>query len=82
MSKKSIPYLSKYELASLFAERAVEIANGDPITIKNPDTINPIEIAKLEYYAGKSPKKIVRKWADGTVEVWSLNELINNYDTV
>jgi DNA-directed RNA polymerase subunit K/omega len=79
MSKKSIPYLTKYELAAIFAERAVEIANGDPITIKNPDSTDPIEIAKLEYYAGKSPKKIVRKWPDGSVEIWSLNELINNF---
>lgn len=73
--RNTIPVITKYELAALLAIRAAEIADNQPITIRNPDTTNPAEIAQLEFDAKKSPKKIKRMWPDGTVEVWSLNEL-------
>jgi len=72
---KSLPIITKYELAALLAERVTEIADDQPITIKNPGTTNPIEIAWLEYNAGRSPKKVKRVWPDGTVEIWSLKDL-------
>lgn len=74
-NRETIPVLTKYELAALLAERAVEISDNQPITIQNPNTTNPIEIAKLEFAAGRSPKKVCRTWPDGRVEVWSLSEL-------
>lgn len=73
--RNTIPVVTKYELAALLAARAEEIADEKPITIQNPGTTNPAEIARLEFEAGKSPKKIRRVWPDGTVEVWSLSEL-------
>ena len=74
-SRSSIPMITKYELAALLSERAAEIANGEPITIKNPGTTNPIEIARMEFEQGRSPKKIQREYPDGTVEVWALNSM-------
>ena len=74
-TRNTIPVITKYELAGLLAARAAEIADDQPITIKNPCTTNPAEIARLEFEAGKSPKKIKRVWPDGTVEIWSLSEL-------
>ena len=75
MSRNTIPIITRYELAALLSARATEIADNYPITIKNPNTTNPAEIAQLEFEAGKSPKKIKRVWPDGTVEIWSLSEL-------
>jgi len=75
MSEKTTnPYMNKYEFAAIISERAVEIANGQPITIQDPCTTDPIKIAMLEFKAGKSPKKIKRVNTDGTFEIWALNE--------
>jgi len=73
--KKTLPVLSKYELAAILSARAAEIANGEPITIPNPETTDPIKIAYQEFSAGKTPKKIIRTWPNGEVEVWNLSEL-------
>ncbi len=75
--RNTIPVITKYELAALLSARATEIADEQPITIKNPGTTNPAEIAQLEFEAGKSPKRIIRTWPDGTTEIWSLSELKN-----
>lgn len=75
--KNTIPVLTKYELAALLSERAIEIANGAPITIQNAKTTNPIEIAKLEFEAGVFPKTLTRTWLDGTKEKWHLDEMKN-----
>ena len=74
-ARNTLPMISKYELAALLSERAHEISNDQPITIQNPGTTNPAEIACLEYKAGKSPKKLKRTWPDGTEELWSLSDL-------
>jgi DNA-directed RNA polymerase subunit K len=76
--KNSIPYISKYELAALISERAKEIANNNPITIKNPKSNNPIDIAMQEYEEGKLPKKIKRIYPNGKIEIWSINNFIKN----
>lgn len=70
-----MPILTKYELANILATRAAEIADGHAITIRDPGTDNPREIAELEFKAGRSPKKVIRRWPDGHEEVWSLSEL-------
>lgn len=72
--RNTIPIISKYELISVLATRAAEIANGEPITVPNPGTTDPKAIALLEYNAGKLPAKIKRVWPNGTVEIWGLNE--------
>ena len=72
--RNTIPFLSKYELTTVLAERAAEIANGEPRTVKT-DSTNPIEIAMLEFKKGTIPKKIKRVWPDGREEVWAISEL-------
>ena len=72
--RNTIPIISKYELTTVLAVRAAEIANGEPTTIPNPGTSDPIAISIMEYNAGKLPNKIKRIWPNGNVEVWSLNE--------
>ena len=74
MSNATNPFITKYELAAILAERAIEIANDQPITIKNPGTTNPIKIAQLEFEAGKLPKKIIREYPDGSTETWNLSD--------
>lgn len=71
----TICVLTEYERAALLSTRAAEIADGQPITIKNPGTTNPAKIAQLEFDAGKCPKKLRRRWPDGRVEIWPLTEL-------
>lgn len=73
--KFTLPIISKYEFTSIISERAQEIANGNPITILNPNTTNPIEIALMEYEQGKCPKKLIRTLQNGYKEIWNLNEL-------
>jgi DNA-directed RNA polymerase subunit K/omega len=75
VERHTLPVLTKYELAKLLAKRAQEIADGQPITIQNPGTISPKEIAMLEFRSGKSPKRIKRIWPDGRTEVWNVSEL-------
>ena len=75
MERRSIPVITRYELTAILSARAAEIADGQARTIKDPGTTNPMEIALLEFKAGKTPKKVERRWPDGTVEVWSLAEL-------
>lgn len=73
--RRTLPILTKYELAALLSERTQEIADEQPSTIQHPGTINPVEIAKLEFDAKKIPKRIKRKWIDGREEVWNPSEL-------
>lgn len=73
--RTTIPVITKYEFARLLAERAEEIANNKPVTIKDPGTDDPLEIAKLEYLAKRSPKKLKRIFPDGRVEIWAISEL-------
>ncbi len=71
----SLPYMTKYEKTVLLGKRATMIANGSPITIKNPETTNPIEIAEKELFSKTIPLKIVRVYPGNIKEVWSVNEL-------
>ena len=73
--RNTLPILDKYTRASVLSARAAEIADGALITVKNPGTINPYEIAKLELAAGTSPKKVQRVWPSGEEEIFSLTEL-------
>ena len=76
-TRNTLPVLTRYELAAILSARAEEIADGQPITIKNPGTTDPVQIAQLEFAEGKTPKKITRVWPNGTVESWNLSELRN-----
>ena len=70
-------YMTKYERVILIAQRAQDIANGSPITIKSPETNDPIEIAKLELKYGRIPYKIVRKSPSGEKKVLKPSEMLS-----
>ena len=78
--RNTLPVLTKYERAAILAADALRLANGEPCTIRNPGTSNPVELSRMEFREQKIPLKIRRKMPDGSVEVWGLNELINPYD--
>lgn len=73
--RRSLPNLTKYERAALLAERARALASGSPSTLSDPGTSNPVEIAYLEFKAGRLPIKIVRQYPNGDTETWSVREL-------
>ena len=53
---------TRYEKTRIIAARALQIAQGSPVLIKIPkDTVNPIEIAKLEWEEGVIPIDIKKK---------------------
>ena len=73
-SKITLPYLSKYEYAALIAKRAQQISENSPITIKERNSNNPIEIAKQEFKQKTIPLKIIRE-IGGKNEVWNIKEM-------
>jgi DNA-directed RNA polymerase subunit K/omega len=60
---------TKYEMAQMIGVRALQISQGAPFAIKLSDeqlakvNYNPIEIARIEFEAGKIPLRVVRKAA-------------------
>jgi len=72
--RRTLPYFSKYEYASLLARRAQQIAENSPLTIRNRVSDNPIEIARQEFENKTIPLKIVREIGDHK-EIWSVKEL-------
>ena len=74
--RKTLPFMTKYELVAILAERAQEISEANtPITIQHVNGLTPIQIAKLELKNGTLPKKVIRRLTDGTEEIWNINEL-------
>lgn len=72
----SLPFINKYEKAALLKERAEEIADNSPLAIRPPtDTRDPVEIARKEFDMYCSPKKIVRKYPDGSIEIWNIKDI-------
>lgn len=67
-------HITKYERVMIIAQRAQDIANGSPLTIKNAGTTNPIEIAKLELLYNKIPYKIIRTLPNGEQTVIKVSQ--------
>lgn len=57
---KTIPKLTKYEIARIIGERATQISRGAPTLIDVGDMRNPIDIAKKELDQGKLPYLVRR----------------------
>src|ERR1700719_532029 len=73
--RRTLPIMNIYEKTAILAKRARDISNRCPITIKDPGTLDPYEIAKMELKAKTIPYKIVRTVANGDEEVWNVKEL-------
>jgi DNA-directed RNA polymerase subunit K/omega len=74
MSTEFYKHITKYERVMIIAQRAQDIANGSPITIKNAGTTDPIQIAKLELMYNKIPYKIVRTSPSGEQTIIKVSE--------
>jgi DNA-directed RNA polymerase subunit K/omega len=71
------PTLDQFAKAALFAARAAQISLGDQIRIPKEayrGIIDLVEIVQLEMNRGVFPLKIIRTFADGTYEEWSVYE--------
>lgn len=76
-NRRSRPVLSKYEKTTIIGTRMEQLQRGAEPFIK-VDPSKPVdlrEIALEELQQKKLPFKISRTMPDGTVEVWSLDEL-------
>lgn len=58
--------LSKFELAKVLGQRAMEIERGDPLYIDPGSVHNAIAIAKMELVSGKLPYAVIRTFPDGS----------------
>ena len=72
---KTTEYLTKYERARVLGIRAMQIANGAPVSFDIGREIDPLNIAEEELKQGKTPLIIRRHLPDGTYEDVAVNEL-------
>lgn len=77
ISKKTSPYLTKYEKAKILGVRAQMISTGSPAMVNVPNHItSTYEIALLEFKEDKIPLLIRRFLPDGNYEDWRLEDMI------
>lgn len=73
---KTVPFLTKYELARVLGERTNQLQMGGEAFVKVPEhVINEYQIARLELEQKAIPFVIRRPLPDGSYEYWSLSDL-------
>lgn len=72
--RRSPPVLGNYALVKLLETRVAQLAKGSPTTLLNPKSTDSFEIAKQELKEKVIPLKIVRRFHDGTYEIWLIKE--------
>ena len=78
--KTTKPYMTKFEKSKILGLRAEMLANGSTPLVNVPkNTINVIDIAKLELSQLKMPFIIKRSIPNNTCEYWRIDEMIINY---
>ncbi len=76
-TKKTSPYLTKYEKAKILGVRAQMIATGSPSMVNVPSHItSTYDIALLEFKEDKIPLLIRRFLPDGNYEDWRLEDMV------
>ncbi|MDI6806327.1 MAG: DNA-directed RNA polymerase subunit K [Candidatus Aenigmarchaeota archaeon] len=71
--------LTRFEVARLVGARALQIALGAPILVKTEETLNPIELAKLEFKNKIIPITVKRKLPSGEEVVIDMRKAIENW---
>jgi DNA-directed RNA polymerase subunit K/omega len=71
--------LTRFEVARLIGARSLQIALGAPILTKVEETIDPIEIAKLEFKNKVLPITVKRKLPSGEEVVIEIKKAIENW---
>ncbi len=80
-SKKTPPYLTRYERAKVIGVRAEQISVGQVPLIEDVfDGRSALDLAIQELIEKKIPNKIIRKLPNGDTETWLVKDLINLYD--
>lgn len=74
-SKKTSPWMTKYEYANLLGRRALQITGGASPCVDAKGMMEPLEIAKKELLERKIPLNIIRTLPNGEVEVWNPNKM-------
>ena len=71
--------LTRFEVARLVGARSLQIALGAPVLIKEKRTLEPIEIAKLEFKSRIIPITVKRKLPLGEEAVIDVKKGIKNW---
>ncbi len=61
--------ITKYEKARLIGARAVQLGNNAPPLLEIGDELDPVKIAKMEFYAGLLQIYVIRRHANGETEI-------------
>lgn len=74
--RRSQPYLGSFAKARLIATRAKQLELGYPPAIPRErlKSIEPQRIARQEIEEKVIPLKIIRKFPDGTYEIWNIKD--------
>jgi DNA-directed RNA polymerases I, II, and III subunit RPABC2 len=76
-TRKTRPYLSRFEKAKVLGLRAAQIDNGCESTLAiPPNLMDARSIAEYEFQNQGIPFMIRRYFVDGTHEDWRLSELV------
>lgn len=80
--RRSSPYLTRFEVAKIIAERSKQIINGvssapfyDQGGEVHSPNVDPVEIAKLDLAGRRIRMLVKRSWPNGEVEVLPVQEL-------
>lgn len=74
-SRRTIPFLTKYEKARIVGKRAMQISKGAPPLVEVGNLENPVDIALKELSERKIPYIIRRTLPNGMIEDWRVDEL-------
>ncbi len=67
--------LTKFELTRVLGARALQIALGAPVLTKvDGDDVQALEIAKKEFFEGKVPMIVVRRYPNNEMERVDVSE--------
>jgi DNA-directed RNA polymerase subunit K/omega len=71
----TIDFLTKYEFTEIISIRAKDIENDSIIFTNVDEEVDPIKMAKKEFWDKKCPLSIKRYLNKNVVEIWDVNEL-------
>jgi DNA-directed RNA polymerase I, II, and III subunit RPABC2 len=77
MTKKTFPFLTKYEKARILGVRAQQISTGAPIMIDSTGLSSALQVAEEELRQRKIPFIIRRTLPNGKIEDWKIEEFIS-----
>lgn len=77
MTKKTFPFLTKYEKARILGVRTQQISTGAPIMIDSTGLSSALQVAEEELRQRKIPFIIRRTLPNGKIEDWKIEEFIS-----